>query len=80
MWVLQVLVAMESSVSGRGCASGVAAARAALMLSKDCCGVANQSNTLELSLRHSVRGWSVRWWQAGNGGRSLPYLGSTGAS
>ena len=53
-------MARESSARGSGCASGVAAARAALMESKDCCRESDQSSTFGLPFRHSVSGLSVR--------------------
>ena len=37
MWVSEASVARESSAWGSGCTSGVAVARVALMLLKDCC-------------------------------------------
>ena len=53
MWVLEASVARESSTCGRGCTSSVVAARAALMVSKDCCRGVDQSSSLGLPLIHS---------------------------
>ena len=58
MWVLEASVARESSTCGSGCTSSVVAARAALMVSKDCCRGVDQSSSLGLPLIHSVRGWA----------------------